>query len=129
MLKKISRKTALIECMKHWEWIYKNKDPYISKFDYALPNEVLETSSCWCCYYKNFGLHKQKSSCKICPLIDIAWKGHCCNNFKNNTIYLDGYKDEPWQDVGYRLMWACYVALNEKWPSEYPLDFSEYSHE
>lgn len=126
MPKRISRKTALIECMNHWEWVYKHENPNVLQADYPLPKEVINSDNCWCCYYVDHGLHRQEKTCDICPLKGIAWERSCC---KEPTLYLSPFEKESYQDVGYRLMWACYVALNEKYPSEYPLDFSESSYE
>jgi len=108
---KMTKKQALMECMKHWEWV---RDTWKSKNDYPFPGKV-PTANCYCCQYVED--KPAKRSCLQCPLKCWAWSKDGCIAC-DKSLYLT-FCVGPYRAA--RMAWSCYAALHSKYPSEFPL--------
>lgn len=100
-MKKITRKEALIECKKMWEWLAENVKPDMAKgrntikfavFKYNWPGliEYIDTydvpfNNCPCCHYA-YVKGQADVNCKRCPLKSL-WGSldYACTTF--NSAY------------------------------------------
>lgn len=109
-----SRKQALILCMEMYEWIRDN--PNADKYNWPRANEwrYLESKyhNCFCCMFADFQCTEK------CPLIEWAWfekssPSAPCTHSGSLCYGIVSGSD--------KMVWACYAALNELSPKEFPL--------
>lgn len=115
-----SRKQALILCMEMYEWLRDNRKSNYDKYEWPRISEWKKLENtyhcCFCCMFAKFECNEK------CPLMDIAWfqslyGAPCVHN--KSLYYDDRYCGAD------KMVWACYVALNEIAPKEFPLNFAQ----
>lgn len=104
-MKRMSKKTALLKCLAHWENLAetgsKNKEDYLRSIgEYPMTN-------CYCCEYASAWYN-----CKKCPLSGYAWT--YCISKSTDSFYmpwtLSPSKEER-QFWAEKIVQACKQAL------------------
>ena len=110
-----SRKATLLLCMEMYEWIRDNPNSY--KDDWPRVSEFKNLSKynlCFCCMYAKYDCIKK------CPLTNFAWRPQQSMSIALCTLPKSLYVGVFCGNAD-KIVWACYVALNEISPEEFPL--------
>lgn len=114
-----TRKQTLILCMEMYEWLRDNGKDTNDKYEWPRSDEwktLKKYSKCFCCMFAKFDCNKR------CPLMGIAW-------YPTTTVAPCVQNQSLYYDIRYcgadKMVWACYVALHELDPKNYPLDFAQ----
>lgn len=108
-----SKKQTLILCMEMYEWIRDN--PGTDKYEWPKGigwKKFEEYLNCFCCMFADFKCTEK------CPLIEWAWFEDESSNapcVHSKSLAYGAFKGAD------KMVWACYVALNSKYPKEFPL--------
>lgn len=114
-----SKQKTLELCMEMYEWLRDNGKNTRDKYEWPRQHEwrtLRRYHNCFCCMFAKFECVKR------CPLAGFAWDLDAplalCTN--NRSLYYDKRYSGP-----DKMVWACYVALNELAPKKYPLNFAQ----